>query len=52
MSNTDITIIRDQTFETIKSAVDQMVNLIKPTYGPASNKVIISKPIYKMVDLS
>lgn len=49
MSNTDITIVRERTFETIKSAVDKMIDLIRPTYGPASNKVIISKIPYKMV---
>lgn len=49
MSNTDITIVRERTFEVIKSAVDKMVDLIRPTYGPASNKVIISKIPYKMV---
>lgn len=38
-----------ETFDVIKSAVDKAVNLIKPTYGPASNKVIISKVLNKMV---
>lgn len=47
--SSEITIVREGTFGVIKSAVDQMVDLIRPTYGPASNKVIISKIPYKMV---
>ena len=39
-------IIQDKTFDVIKSAVNKMVDLIKPTYGPAENKVVISKDIY------
>lgn len=38
-----------ETFDIIRSAVDKAVNLIKPTYGPAANKVIISKVLNKMV---
>jgi len=44
----EINIIQDKTFETIKSAVNKMVDFIKPTFGPASNKVIIDKMQYKM----
>lgn len=47
--NTEVKIVNDKTFETIKSAVDQMVDFIKPTYGPANNKVIISKLPYRMI---
>lgn len=47
--NTEITVIRDKTFEVIRSAVNQMVDTIRPTYGPASNKVIIDKLPYRMV---
>jgi len=47
--STQHTIIKDKTFEVIESAVNQMVDLIKPTYGPASNKVIIDKIPYRMV---
>lgn len=36
-------------FEVIRNAVNKAVNLIRPTYGPASNKVIISKFTHKMV---
>lgn len=36
-------IIQDKSFETILSAVDKLVELVKPTYGPAGNKVIIGK---------
>lgn len=32
-----------ESFQKILSAVDKLVNLIKPTFGPASNKVIIKK---------
>jgi chaperonin GroEL len=57
MSNIDpkfkTTIVDDKsqenTFTTIKTAVDRMVDFIKPTYGPASNKVIISKQVTRGV---
>jgi chaperonin GroEL len=42
-------IISDKTFQTIKSAVNKMVDMIRPTFGPASNKVIIDKQLYRMV---
>lgn len=42
----EITIVKDKTFETIKSAVNKMVDMIRPTFGPASNKVLIKSPIY------
>lgn len=44
-----VKIIQRDTFEIIKSAIDKTVNLIKPTYGPASNKVIISKVTHGFV---
>lgn len=43
-----IKIIQKDTLDIIKSAIDKAVNLIKPTYGPSSNKVIISKVLNKM----
>jgi chaperonin GroEL len=43
-----IKLIQKDTFETIRSAVNKTVDLIKPTLGPASNKVIISKVLEKM----
>lgn len=48
--STEISVINKstETFEVIKSAVNKMCDLIKPTYGPASNKVIIDKQIYRM----
>ena len=49
MSQTEVKVIREQTFEIIKSAVNKMVDMIRPTYGPASNKVIIDKIPYRMV---
>lgn len=49
MNNTEITIVKDKTFETIRSAVNKMVDMIRPTLGPASNKVIISKMLFKGV---
>jgi chaperonin GroEL len=36
-------VIGKGSFDIIKSAVNKTVDLIKPTFGPASNKVIISK---------
>lgn len=44
-----IKIVQRDTFDTIRTAVNKAVDLIKPTYGPASNKVIISKVLNKMV---
>lgn len=44
-----VQIIQKDAFEIIKSAIDKTVNLIKPTYGPASNKVIISKATHGFV---
>lgn len=49
MSQTETTIVRENTFDVIKSAVNQMVDTIRPTFGPASNKVIIDKMPYRMV---
>ncbi len=49
MSETQITIVKDKTFATIHSAINKMVDMIRPTLGPASNKVIISNQLYKMV---
>jgi len=43
-----IKIIQKDTQDIIKSAIDKAVNLIKPTYGPSSNKVIISKQTHKL----
>ena len=47
MDKTNV-IYRDS-WEKIKSAVNKTVDLIKPTFGPASNKVIISKVTHGMV---
>lgn len=41
--------IHDATFQTVVSAVNKLVDFVKPTYGPASNKVIINKLPYSMV---
>jgi len=41
-----IEIVKDKTFDIIVSSVNKMVDLIKPTYGSAENKVIISKEMY------
>ena len=38
-----INIGEDRVFDVIKSATDKAVNFVKPTYGPSSKKVIISK---------
>lgn len=45
----DIKLQTKDPFGIIKNAVDQAVNLVKPTYGPASNKVIISKVTHRLV---
>ena len=42
-------IVHKKTFETIKSAADKLVDFVKPTFGPASKKVIIAKQIYNMI---
>lgn len=44
-----VQVVQKDTFETIRLAVNKAVDLIKPTYGPAGNKVIISKVLNKMV---
>lgn len=43
-----IKIIQKETQDIVKSAIDKAVNLIKPTFGPSSNKVIISKQTHKL----
>lgn len=47
--NTETIIINSKTFEVIKSAVNKMVDTIRPTFGPVGNKVIIDKLPYRMV---
>lgn len=37
------------TFPIIMSAVNQLVDFVAPTYGPAANKAIIDKNLYRMV---
>lgn len=49
MSTVNTIVKDDKTFKTIELAVNEMVDLIRPTFGPASNKVIIDKPVYRMV---
>lgn len=44
-----VKIVHEDTFKTIMSAVNKLVDFVKPTFGPAANKAIISKPIYRMV---
>jgi len=45
----DVTIITKDPFPIIKRAVDQIGNIVAPTFGPASNKVIISKVTHGFV---
>lgn len=47
--STEIRTINEKTFGVIKSATNQLVEMVKPTFGPAGNKVIISKNTYRMV---
>lgn len=49
MNETNHLIIKDNTFQTILSAVDKMVNLVRTTFGPFGSKIIIDKLIYRMV---
>lgn len=44
-----VNVTQRDSFEVICRAVDKTVDLIKPTYGPASNKVIISKVTHGLV---
>lgn len=48
-NQTETRIVHDKTFEVVRSAVSKMVNFIRPTFGPASNKVIISKMTHRMI---
>jgi len=48
-NQTEIKVVQDKTFEVIKSAVNQMVDFIRPTFGPASNKVLIDRFTHHMV---
>ncbi len=47
MSN--VTIVLKDSFDKIRSAVNKTVDLIRPTFGPAGNKVIIAKVTHGMV---
>ena len=47
--NHNILITTKDPFPIIKRAVDKAVDLVKPTYGPASNKVIIQKATHALV---
>lgn len=49
MNSTEVKVVSDKTFETIHTAVNKMVDMIRPTFGPASKKVIIDKMPYRMV---
>lgn len=46
MNQNEITIIKEKTFDVIRSAVNKLVDTVRPTFGPASNKVIIESPMY------
>ncbi len=46
MSETKI--IQEGVFKIIQEATDEMINMIRPTYGPASNKVIIDKFTHRL----
>ena len=45
----DISITYRDPFPIIKRAVDKAADIVKPTYGPAGNKVIISKVTHGLV---
>jgi len=44
----NVQIIQKDTFEIIKSTINKAVDLIKPTFGPAGNKVIIGKQLNRI----
>ena len=46
---TEIAVVQKDTFKTIHTAVNKLVEFVKPTFGPAGNKVIISKSTHKGV---
>jgi len=46
---TKVLITTKDPFDIIVNAVKQAGAAVRPTYGPSSNKVIIDKPIYRMV---
>jgi len=48
-NNTEVTLVQDKTFDVVLSATNKLANFVKPTYGPAGNKVIISKVLYSTV---
>lgn len=45
----DVNIITKNPFDVIRRAVEKAVDLVAPTYGPAGNKVIISKVTHAAV---
>lgn len=47
--STETKIVQKDTFKIITSTVNKMVDFIRPTFGPASNKIIIDKLPYRMV---
>src|SRR3990167_8224886 len=49
MSNSEVRIVKDNTFEIIHSAVNKMVDFIRPTLGPAGNKIIIARFTHKKI---
>lgn len=48
-NNTKVDLVQDKAFDVILSATNKLANFVKPTYGPAGNKVIISKILYSMI---
>ena len=44
-----VKIIHQDTFKTIMSAVNKLVDFVSPTFGPSANKAIIDKQVYRMV---
>lgn len=47
--STEILTYKDETFDIILKAVNKLVSFVAPTFGPAGNKVIISKNLMKGV---
>jgi len=43
-----VNVVQRETQDIIRSTVNKAVNMVKPTYGPANNKVIISKVTHLM----
>src|SRR3990167_4696085 len=49
MSNTTMKISTDKTQEYVRSAVSKLAEMVRPTFGPSSGKVIIDTQLHKTI---